>query len=53
MLPNHMFSTRKAQERRKLVGPIEICCSDILFGVLEEECRRPVRKAAHSSKGEN
>jgi hypothetical protein len=38
---------KKAQESRKLVGPIEICCNEILFGVWEEECRTPVRKAAH------
>ena len=36
MLANLMFSTKnlKAQEARKPVGPL---CSDIPFGVLEEE----------------
>jgi hypothetical protein len=43
----HRFSTKKAQEEGKLVGPIEICCNDILFGLWEEECRTRVRKAAY------
>jgi hypothetical protein len=53
MLPNYMFSTKKVQEAEKPVGPIEICYNDILFGVREEECRTPPRKATHPFEGRN
>jgi hypothetical protein len=53
MLPNYMFSTKKVQEAEKPVGPIEICYNDILFGVWEEECRTPLRKATHPFEGRN
>jgi hypothetical protein len=53
MLSNHMFSTKKVQEAGRPVGSIEVCSNDIPFGLLEEECRRPVGKAGHPFKGEN
>jgi hypothetical protein len=47
MLPNHI------EVLGKPVRPIEVCCDDILFGLWEEECRTPVRKAAHPFEREN
>jgi hypothetical protein len=47
MLPNRMISAKMAQEVGKAVGPIKICCNDILFDVWEGECRTPVRKTVH------
>jgi hypothetical protein len=44
MLPNHMLLTKKAPEAGEPVGPIEVCCSDKLFGVVEEEYRRKSEK---------
>jgi hypothetical protein len=53
MLTNHLFSIKKVPEAVEPVGPIEVCCDDTLFGVWEEECRTPVRKAAHRFEREN
>ena len=42
-----LFSTKKVPEAGESVGPIEVCCSDVPFGVWEVGSRAQVRKAAH------